>query len=77
MDGVKEAARSCPMCGAASFVYNTRELENGVIMRRRECQVCGTRFETYETYGRTLNFREKKQDVVLPKSEKAVYHRNG
>ena len=67
MNNAREAARTCPECGADSFVYNTRKLENGVIMRRRRCQACGTRFETYETYGRTLYFRHKKQDVVLYK----------
>lgn len=69
-DCIREGARNCPECGAASFVYDTRELENGVIMRRRKCQVCGTRFETYETYGRTLHFRHKTQDVVLYKRHK-------
>lgn len=69
-DSVREAARTCPLCGADSFVYDTRELENGVIMRRRKCQACGTRFETYETYGRTIHFRRKTQDVVLYKTKK-------
>jgi len=40
----------CPYCGAPdSRVIDSRELGSGEsIRRRRECQVCGRRFTTYE-----------------------------
>jgi len=38
----------CPFCGASgSRVIDTRGVKDG-IRRRRECQVCGRRFTTYE-----------------------------
>ncbi|HWB89154.1 MAG TPA: transcriptional regulator NrdR [Acidimicrobiia bacterium] len=40
----------CPSCGAADTrVIDSRPAENGAsIRRRRECEVCGHRFTTYE-----------------------------
>jgi transcriptional repressor NrdR len=37
----------CPYCGKKSRVVDTRSAGEGV-RRRRECQVCGRRFTTYE-----------------------------
>lgn len=38
----------CPVCGGANLkVTNSRHKANG-IQRRRECQDCFTRFNTYE-----------------------------
>lgn len=40
----------CPYCdadNASSVIDTTRDLQDG-IRRRRECQVCGRRFSTYE-----------------------------
>ena len=38
----------CPYCGKKSRVVDTRSAGEGV-RRRRECQVCGRRFTTYES----------------------------
>ncbi|MFZ0014213.1 MAG: transcriptional regulator NrdR [Acidimicrobiia bacterium] len=40
----------CPSCGATdNRVIDSRPAENGsTIRRRRECEVCGNRFTTYE-----------------------------
>jgi transcriptional repressor NrdR len=37
----------CPFCSDSSRVIDTREVA-GAIRRRRECDVCGQRFTTYE-----------------------------
>ena len=37
----------CPYCGKKSRVVDTRSAGEGV-RRRRECQICGRRFTTYE-----------------------------
>jgi transcriptional regulator NrdR family protein len=44
----KKAARACPACGADSHVYDSREQEDGRIMRRRRCVQCGAKFITIE-----------------------------
>jgi len=52
----------CPSCGAADTrVIDSRPAENGTsIRRRRECEVCGHRFTTYE--------RLEPQLIVLKRS---------
>ena len=51
------AARSCPVCGADSEVYNSRPRKDGAIERRRRCQVCGASFATREVFERFLDRR--------------------
>lgn len=51
------AARSCPVCGADSEVYNSRPRKDGTIERRRRCQVCGASFATREVFERFLDRR--------------------
>ena len=42
-------AKKCPVCGGSQvFVYNSREIDDGVIRRSRKCLSCGTRWETEE-----------------------------
>ena len=64
---VEFAARMCPQCGADSLVYDSREFRDGSIIRRRKCQVCGTKFETIEHFSKYIKKREEKffqtQDV--------------
>ena len=48
------AARMCPVCGEDSIVYDSRELWDGSIRRRRKCAVCGTRFLTVEKFEKIL-----------------------
>jgi transcriptional repressor NrdR len=38
----------CPYCGEESKVIESRHTDDNVIRRRRECTVCGKRFNTYE-----------------------------
>lgn len=39
---------NCPECGSPiTCIVNSRH-KNGTIRRRRECEVCGNRFSTYE-----------------------------
>ena len=56
----ENAARMCPMCGSDSPVYMTRELENGIVIRRRKCVLCGTKFETVEVFQRVVPKKQKK-----------------
>lgn len=44
-----KAARMCPKCAEDSFVYDSRERPDGVIVRKRRCKRCGTEFKTEET----------------------------
>lgn len=36
-------------CGGPTFVTNSRDAAYDTIRRRRECEVCGGRFTTYES----------------------------
>ena len=56
---VEHAARMCPRCGEDSKVYDTREREDGVIVRKRRCVRCKTEFETMEIYTRIYPNRKK------------------
>lgn len=42
------AARMCPRCASDSLVYDSREQDDGRIMRKRRCKVCGVCFKTME-----------------------------
>ena len=47
----------CPECGGDTQVYDSRPVStNDGIKRYRECQSCGLRFQTLETY----NGKERK-----------------
>lgn len=45
-----KAARMCPRCGEDSVVYDSREQDDGSILRRRQCMRCGAKFVTVETF---------------------------
>ena len=51
----------CPSCGASDTrVVDSRPAENGTsIRRRRECEVCGHRFTTYERLEPQLMVRKR------------------
>lgn len=40
--------KECPDCKGVTRVVDCRERPNGSIMRRRECTVCGFRYNTIE-----------------------------
>lgn len=54
MLSTENAARMCPICGEDTSVYETREREDGVAMRRRRCPKCGTKVETMEVFVRII-----------------------
>lgn len=54
-------ARTCPECHNDSYVVNTRERNDGTILRRRQCQSCGHRFSTMEIY---YNYRKHSTSEV-------------
>lgn len=56
---VDRAARMCPRCGEDSKVYDTRERQDGAIIRKRRCIKCGIEFETLEIFTRTYPKRKK------------------
>ena len=57
----ENAPKMCPKCGEDMPVYQTREREDdGVILRRRKCPVCGIRIETGEFLIRMLPEKKKK-----------------
>ena len=56
----ENAARMCPLCGADSIVYSTRELDDGTVVRRRKCIFCGAKFETIEIFRRIVAKKSKK-----------------
>lgn len=49
----------CPRCGEDSKVYDTRERQDGAIIRKRRCIKCGIEFETLEIFTRTYPKRKK------------------
>lgn len=51
------AARMCPICGADSRVYDTRETADGTIRRKRRCPACGVRFCTVESFTGLVHVR--------------------
>lgn len=55
----------CPECRADDTkVVDSRPADDGAaIRRRRSCEVCGTRFTTYERYERTLMVRKRSGDL--------------
>ena len=53
------AARMCPNCGGDTVVYSTRDLEDGITIRRRRCVVCKTKFETVEIFRRIIKNNQK------------------
>ena len=68
----ENAARMCPRCGADSAVYSTRELEDGIVVRRRKCVECGTKFETIEIFRRVIpkKFRKFCKSPDMDKSKR-------
>lgn len=38
---------TCPVCGGKTHITNSRP-KNDTVYRRRECDSCGYRFNTYE-----------------------------
>ena len=38
----------CRDCKGYSYVYDSRKLKDGYIHRRRQCAICGRRWETVE-----------------------------
>lgn len=55
----ERAARMCPKCGEDSYVYDTREREDGSIIRKRRCGRCGVEYETREVFSRIYPERAK------------------
>lgn len=55
----RRAARACPLCGADSVVYNSRQREDGTIERRRRCQACGLKFSTIEKFKGIVDWRNE------------------
>ena len=39
---------NCPKCGCSTFVVDSRLRPENVVKRRRTCQKCGYRFNTFE-----------------------------
>ena len=57
----------CPFCGAEDTkVTDSRPSDNNAIRRRRECEVCGKRFTTYEKVESIPTMIIKKNDVREP-----------
>lgn len=71
-----DAARMCPRCGANSPVYSTRELDGGIVVRRRKCEACGTKFETEERFRRLIpskkNFKKVFKSPDMDTSKKKI-----
>lgn len=44
-----KATDTCSNCGAGMYIINTRHKGN-VIVRRRHCPMCSTRFNSYEIH---------------------------
>ena len=52
---------TCPVCGSKTFVINSRP-KNDTVYRRRECEDCGYRFNTYEYEEELTTKGVKKRD---------------
>lgn len=49
----------CPKCRGKTKVTDSRAMRNkNGIRRRRQCQVCGHSFTTYEVFEQSLNIEE-------------------
>ena len=48
MTEVYNYVKHCPDCEGESIVVDSREREDGAIIRRRECTKCGFRYTTAE-----------------------------
>lgn len=58
---------NCPFCGAIDTkVTDSRPTENNAIRRRRECEICGKRFTTYEKVESIPTMIIKKNDIREP-----------
>ncbi|MBQ7247908.1 MAG: transcriptional repressor NrdR [Lachnospiraceae bacterium] len=58
---------NCPFCGAEDTkVTDSRPSDNNAIRRRRECEVCGRRFTTYEKVESIPTMIVKKNDIREP-----------
>ncbi len=58
---------NCPFCGAEETkVTDSRPSDNNTIRRRRECEICGKRFTTYERVESIPTMIVKKNDVREP-----------
>lgn len=62
----------CPNCGSfnQSKVIDSRPTENSSIRRRRECEVCGRRFTTYEIIDTIPIY------VIKKDGKREIYDRN-
>lgn len=53
----------CPGCGAKTRTVRTRNWDNGVLYRRRECLQCSFLFTTYETCDRPKRNANKRPSI--------------
>lgn len=60
----------CPYCSAESKVLESRHTEDNSIRRRRECTVCGKRFNTFE------RIEEQPLIVVKKDGRREAFDRN-
>jgi len=66
----------CPFCGDLNTqVLESRDVDEGIRRRRRECSKCGRRFTTYERARRTVLWIVKKDGKREPWDREKV--RNG
>lgn len=56
-----KGARMCPKCGADSRVYDSREQEDGRIVRHRRCLDCDTKFKTVEVFAGYVSKTKKRR----------------
>ena len=51
--------QTCVKCGSHGVVIDTRTITGGIVKRRRECQICGYRWNTYEVPADAVKFKRK------------------
>ena len=70
MLSTENATRMCPTCGGDTTVYSTKEMEDGIVVRRRKCVQCGTKFQTVEIFQKIIKRNSKKFSKSLNTDKK-------
>lgn len=50
---------NCPICDEPTKVIDSRSCDDGRVKRRRQCTICGRRFNTVETLIGEIKRRKK------------------
>lgn len=57
-------ARECEECGGPSRIVDVRPQNDGAVKRRKECEDCGYRWNTYEVSAARYEQTQRYEDVL-------------